>query len=514
MSATKYIIRRNQYFDSVFLMGINKDLLSLNGVIQSAVLMGTQNNKKLLADINVNSSEIDQAGANDLIVAVIAESEQFAEKALANLDQLFKKVSVNTGQVKLQTLEDGLRAKPEANLAVISIPGEFAAREAMKALEHNLNVFIFSSNVSVEDELKLKEFARRKNLLVMGPDCGTSIIGGKGIGFANRVRKGPVGVIGPSGTGLQEFTCLIHHMGSGISHAIGTGTRDLKDEIGGLTTLTALDMLEKDAATQIVAIISKPVDKKTLAILMERLGNYTKPVVACFLGAFERPSGEWKHLSFASTIDEAAEKTLKSLGGDQPSVKDDLDKGLIKHEAESYTDQQKFLRGLFAGGSFCYQSQQILLYSEIDLLSNEPLEGVKKLPNPEKSTGNALIDMGDEYFTLGKPHPMIDGTMRSLRITQEASDPETAIILLDFILGYNASNDPVGEAIDSILAAKKKAESQNRHLTFIASITGTEDDPQDLTLQRKMLEDAQVIVTRSNAAAARLCAEIINARKK
>ena len=246
MSVTKYIIRRNQYFDSVFLMGINKDLLAQSGVIQSAVLMGTQNNKKLLADIQVSSSEIDQASANDLIVAVIAESEQFAEKALGNLDQLFKKVSVNTGQVKLRTFEDGLRAKPEANLAVISIPGEFAAREAMKALENDLNVFIFSSNVSVEDELKLKEFAREKNLLVMGPDCGTSIIGGKGIGFANRVRRGPVGVIGPSGTGLQEFTCLIHHLGSGISHAIGTGTRDLKDVIGGITTLTALDMLEKD----------------------------------------------------------------------------------------------------------------------------------------------------------------------------------------------------------------------------------------------------------------------------
>ena len=204
--------------------------------------------------------------------------------------------------------------RPEANLAVISIPGEFAAREAMKALENGLNVFIFSSNVSVEDELKLKEFAREKNLLVMGPDCGTSIIGGKGIGFANRVRKGPVGVIGPSGTGLQEFTCLIHHMGSGISHAIGTGTRDLKDAIGGITTLTALDMLEKDKATQIVAIISKPLDKKTLAKLMARLENYTKPVVACFLGAFERPAGEWKHLSFASTIDEAAEKTIVLSG--------------------------------------------------------------------------------------------------------------------------------------------------------------------------------------------------------
>ena len=208
------------------------------------------------------------------------------------------------------------------------------------------------------------------------------------------------------------------------------------------------------------------------------------------------------------------EKTIVISGSGSVEKIAAVDKALIQHEADSFTDQQKYLRGLFAGGSFCYQSQQILLYSEIDLFSNEPLDGVKKLPNPEKSVGNALIDMGDEYFTLGKPHPMIDGTMRSLRITQEASDPETAIILLDFILGFNASNDPVGEAIDSILDAKKKAEAQNRHLTFVASITGTEDDPQDLTLQRKMLEDAQVIVTHSNAAAARLCAEIINARKK
>jgi FdrA protein len=514
MSVTKYIIRRNQYFDSVFLMGINKDLLSQNGVIQSAVLMGTQNNKQLLADIHVSASEIDQAGANDLIVAVIAESEQFAEKALGKLDQLFEKVHADPRQIQLRTFEDGLRAKPGANLAVISVPGEFAAREAMKALEKNLNVFIFSSNVSVEDELKLKEFAMGKNLLVMGPDCGTSIIAGKGIGFANRVRKGPIGVIGPSGTGLQEFTCLIHHLGSGISHAIGTGTRDLKDVIGGLTTLTALEMLEKDKATRIVVIISKPVDNKTQARLMARLENYRKPVVACFLGSFEMPSAESSNLVFASTIDEAAEKTILISGGVPVQESGGLDKSLIQHEADSYAEQQKFVRGLFAGGTFCYQAQQILLYSEIDLFSNEPLEGVKNLPDPDKSTGNALLDMGNEYYTLGKPHPMIDGTMRSLRIAQEASDPETAIILLDFILGFNASNDPVGEAIDSIIAARQKAESRNRHLTFVASITGTEEDPQDLTLQRKMLEDAQVIVTHSSASAAKLCAEIINARKK
>lgn len=513
MANTKLVVRKNQYFDSVFLMGINKKLMAERGVIQSAVLMGTQSNKQLLEDIHVRSPEIDQADANDLIVAVIAESEQFAQEALMKLDQLFENVQTEPGQIQLRTFKDGLRAKPSANLAVISVPGEFAAREAMKAMENNLNVFIFSSNVSVQDELKLKEYAREKSLLVMGPDCGTSIINGKGIGFANRVRKGSVAAIGPSGTGLQEFTCLIHHFGSGISHAIGTGTRDLKDEIGGLTTLTALEMLENDKDTGIVAIISKPVDKNTLAKLMARLDNYSKPVVACFLGASEMPSTESKQIVFVSTIDEAAEKTVSLSGDGSVPIIDKLDKNLIKHEVESYSKQQKFVRGLFAGGTFCYQSQQILLSSGIDLYSNESLTGVKHLPDPNKSLGNALIDMGDEYFTLGKPHPMIDGTMRSLRITEEASDPETAIILLDFILGYNASNDPVGEAIESIIVARQKAELQNRHLTFIASITGTEEDIQDMDLQKRMLEDAQVIIKHSNAAAAKLCAEILTARK-
>ncbi|MCJ7519602.1 MAG: hypothetical protein MUO42_08030, partial [Anaerolineaceae bacterium] len=215
MAATKFIIRKNQYFDSVFLMSINKGLLAESGIIQSAVLMGTQSNKKLLADINVSTREIDLAGANDLIVAVIAETDNSANNALEKLDQLLERVPSDSKQVELRTFEDGIRIKPDANLAVISVPGEFAAREAYKALDHNLNVFLFSSNVSVEDELQMKKTAHEKGLLVMGPDCGTSIIGGKGLGFTNRIRKGPVGIIGPSGTGIQEITCLIHHFGSG-----------------------------------------------------------------------------------------------------------------------------------------------------------------------------------------------------------------------------------------------------------------------------------------------------------
>lgn len=513
MSVTKYIIRKNQYYDSVFLMGINKGLLSVNGVIQSAVLMGTQSNKQLLADIDVTNLEINSASANDLIVVVIAESEQSAKNALGKLDQLLTKVQIEPRQVQIHTLEDGLHKRPDANLLVISVPGEFAAREAMKALEKDLNVFIFSSNVKVEDEIKLKSLAKEKKLLVMGPDCGTSIIGGKGIGFANRVRKGPVGVIGPSGTGLQEFTCLIHHMGSGISHALGTGTRDLKDEIGGLTTLTALDMLEEDKSTEVVAIVSKPAGPITLEKLLRRLENYRKPVVACMLGVDNFKKIPDSKLVLTPTIDEAAEKSIMLLGK-TPSLKEvTFEKARLSREISKYQQQQKYIRGLFAGGTFCYQSQQIFLKSGLSMFSNEPLTGVKKLPDPEKSKGHTLIDMGDEFYTMGKPHPMLDGTMRGLRISKEAADPEVAIILLDFILGFNASNDPVGETVESIIAAGQEAKSQNRHITFIASITGTNEDAQDINLQRKILEDIGVTVTYSNASATRLCAAIMKGRQ-
>ena len=511
---TKSIIRKNQYFDSVFLMSINKRLLEENGIIQSAVLMGTQGNKKLLGDIQVSSLDIDHAGANDLIVAVIAETEKSAEDALNKLDHFLERTDTFAKHKQLRTLDNGFREKPDANLAVISVPGEFAAREAKKALENNLHVFLFSSNVSVEDELSLKKTGHQKGLLVMGPDCGTSIINGKGIGFANSVRTGPIGVVGPSGTGLQEFTCLIHNMGFGISHAIGTGSRDLKDEIGGLTTLMALDLLEKDTATCAVSIVSKPAGKKTLAALLARLKNYSKPVVACFLGIKEHPTVKGKSIHFAATIDEAAEKIISLLGDSTVPKKAEIDQNLINQEVLSYANQQKYLRGLFAGGTFCYQSQQILLEAGITLYSNEPLGNTSLLSNPDQSIGNTLVDMGDEYYTRGKPHPMIDGTMRSLRITREAADPEIAILLLDFILGFNSSNDPVGETIEAILAAKNNAKMKKQHLTVIASITGTEEDKQEMSTQSKLLEEAGVIVTHSNATAVSLCAAILKAKEE
>jgi len=507
-----YVIRTNQYYDSVFLMGVNKRLSQEEGVEQTAVLMGSEKNKVLLADIGIRGPEIDNALPNDLIVAVIAKTPEIVKSVLDDLDNALSALDEGVSTSHLHTLEDGLIEKPLANLAVLSIPGEYVYREAQNALEANLNLFIFSSNVSLEDELKLKRFAAERNLLVMGPDCGTSILGGTGIGFANAVRKGSIGAIGPSGTGLQEFTTQIHNSGYGISHAIGTGSHDLSAEIGAITTIMALEALEEDPQTEVIAIIAKPPDRRVLERLYARTETCSKPVIGCFLGMSDLHSMATKGLYGTRTIDDAVKTAIQLTSG----IKDKQKVGLTRQECESaklhrenWSSEQRFLRGLFAGGTFCYQSQQILGELGLTVYSNAPLNPQNKLVRIEESREHTLIDMGDDDFTLGRPHPMIDSTMRNQRILSEGQDPTVAVILLDFILGFNASKNPVGELLDSILVAKQTRKEQGGELTVVASICGTDKDPQDLDLQRVMLEDAGVIVYQSNARAALFCSELL-----
>ena len=133
-----------------------------------------------------------------------------------------------------------------------------------------------------------------------------------------------------------------------------------------------------------------------------------------------------------------------------------------------------------------------------------------RLQDSTRSVEHSLVDMGSDEFTLGKPHPMIDGTLRKQRILAEAHDPQTAILFLDFILGYNASMDPVGELLDAILEARQIAKKRGGHLTVVASICGTDGDPQDLKLQVKLLKEAGVIVFSSNASATSFCAALLN----
>jgi len=496
---TGVIIRRNEYYDSVFLMGINNRIMKEPGVVQSAVLMGSDSNKEVLKDLGFLNDAIEAASANDLVVGVIADTQKDVDKIKENLVTWLTDVKQQKSDVDIRTLNGAIEKNPKANMVSISIPGEFAADEARRSLKAGLNVFLFSDNVSIEDELTLKNFALEKNLLVMGPDCGSSIIGGIGLGFSNAVRRGSIGLIAAAGTGLQEFTSLVHKAGYGISHAIGTGGRDLTDAIGGLTTFSALDILEKDENTKVIVILSKPPGRNTLQKLSDRFKTLSKPVIGCFIGATDAIEGEGKTFKRANIIDDAVGIAIGEIGGNVGVSKDseqpELNTGI------NFSPEQKYLRGVFAGGTFCYQAQQILKNSGFRIYSNAPLNKADKLSHPDVSKKNTIVDLGDEYYMVGRPHPMIDGSQRALRIIKEAKDPQVAIILLDFILGYNASMDPVGELVEAILKARNLAENDGRKIVFIASMCGTDGDPQEMGLQIKLLQECGVFVFNSNATA-------------
>jgi FdrA protein len=507
--ASGFVIRKNQYYDSVFLMSVNRRISEVQGVQQTAVLMGSPANKQLLLDIGIQDVQIDAAQPNDLIVAAIADTTGIVRDVLGRLDEWLNAVQESAPLAsQVHTLAEGLAIKPAANLAVISVPGEYAAREARKALEAGLHVFLFSDNVSIEDELDLKQLAARQGLLVMGPDCGTSLIGGVGIGFANVVRRGSIGAIGAAGTGLQEFTSQVHNAGFGISHAIGTGSHDLSDKIGGLTTFAALDALDADADTRVIAVISKPPAVDTMERLLKRIETCHKPVIGCILGADWLQFSGRTNFQYARTIDEAARLVLQVVSASPGLLKGDWtleDLKILSEEKAAWSPEQKYLRGILAGGTFCYQSQQILREAGISVHSNSPFESKFKLENPDRSIEHTIVDMGEDIYMVGKPHPMIDGTMRKRRILSESQDPQMAILYLDFILGYNASMDPVGELVDAIREAKRVSKQRGGALTVLASICGTQADPQDLNLQEKLLREAGVVVFHSNAQAAAAC---------
>jgi FdrA protein len=503
------VIRKNSYFDSVFLMRVAKNLSLQKGVVQAAALMGTEKNKELLREIGILGSEVAAAFPQDLILAVKAEGREVLDGILKNIDSWLQPSGEGSGLPTVRTLEEARQRHPRSNLAVISIPGEYAGREARKALELGLSVFLFSDHVSVEEEISLKKLAREKGLIVMGPDCGTALIGGAGIGFANRVRRGPIGVIGASGTGIQEFTSLVHRGGSGISHAIGTGSRDFSDAVGGLSFLSALKALEEDPGTEIIAILSKPPGKSALAALVPTIAACPKPVITCFLGSRERLWQEGQAIREARTLDEAAALALKAVSGAVPpflAFDPRLLEDWLRRERSGKAPAQKFIRGLFAGGTFCYQAQQILREEGVEVYSNAPLPGNPALPDPFSSREHALVDLGADEFTDRRPHPMIDSRARCERILREGEDPQTAILLLDIILGFNSSSDPAGDLLPAILAAKEKFPRRGGALSVIASVCGTAEDPQGLGRQAGILEGAGALVLPSSARAAQAAA--------
>jgi FdrA protein len=506
-------------------MRIGRELSDLDGVEDAAVVMGTAENKRILEASGLMTTELGGASDTDLLVAVKATSDDAACDALAAVDALLEGVrsATNVDQAFVpKSLGGALQQAPDSNLALISVAGRYAGDLASDALNRGLHVMLFSDNVPLGTEIALKRRAHERGLLVMGPDCGTAIINGVPLGFANAVARGPVGIVAASGTGLQEVSSLLSNDGVGISQAIGTGSRDVKSEVGGVTFLDALDALADDDNTRVVVLVSKPPDDDVYRSIRMKAHGLGKPVVSIFLGMESEGDLDATTLAGAAakaaavvrgvTVDHAegfsaegaSEGALASAGepGSYIELPGSPPGGLARELAAARGGDQKHVRALMSGGTFA--SEAVVVFGELglrDVHANVSSASATALADPLTSVGNCVVDMGSDEFTVGRPHPMIDYSLRRKRIVEESNDPSTAVILLDVVLGFGAHPDPGSELEEAVRDACKR-------VAVVCSVTGTERDPQVRSAVVRTLSDAGAAVMPSNAAACELAGKV------
>lgn len=507
----RWLVKPGSYYDSVSLMQLSTKAAATPGVRAATAMMATPMNLETMAADGLLVDELKGAGPNDLLLVVDAAEADVAETVLAQLNESLNAAPDHSGEsqtVVPRSTAEAKEALPGANIALISVPGTYAAYEAAEALRLGMHVHLFSDNVTVEQEIALKQYAAKRGLLVMGPDCGTAIINGTPLAFANVVRRGPIGVVGASGTGIQAITVLIDRLGGGLSHAIGTGGRDLKDEVGGIMFLAGLEALEADASTEVIVLVSKPPGKKTMQKVAERLEQCRKPVVLCLLrGGKINVMNPGVHP--VSNLEEAARQAVTLVTGNALSALtgDEATNQAAAAAAVRFAPEQKFLRGLYSGGTLCDETMLVLKDMDLHTYSNVPIEDGYALDNARVSREHTVVDLGDDEFTRGKPHPMIDPSQRAHRLVQEMADPSVAVIMLDVVLGYGSNADPAGamaKAIETGRAARKGGD-----VLIIASVCGTETDPQKLSAQEAILRNAGALVYPSNTAAARAAGDVL-----
>ena len=508
----------NLYKDSVSLMKVSAQVVAIPGIEMASVVMASATNVENLAVAGLGTYEI---RPNDLIVAV-SGSEGACAEAFARADELLKENAANDdgeaiAKQPITSLQMAVSRDPTSNFALVSVPGDYAAAEAMKALRLGMNVMIFSDNVPQESELALKRYAREQDLMVMGPDCGTAIVNGIPLGFANVVRSGPIGVVGASGTGTQEVTVRIHQLGSGVSQALGTGGHDLSAFVGGLSMLHGLKSLDEDPDTKVILLVSKPPAPEIAAAVLGAAEASAKPVVAIFLGA--DPAVITRNGVYgAAYLSQAADMAVTLAKGEKPrrnpiTLTNEVQRK-IRDVARAMAPGQRYVRGIFSGGTFCFEAQIIHAAAGIAAFSNAPSAGNQKLEEVGRSLENTIIDMGDDEFTQGRPHPMIDPSQRDARIRQEVADPTTAVVLFDVVLGYGSAVDPTAGLIGVIGTAKAKAQAEGRQIAFIGYVCGTDQDPQNRMSIVTALKSAGVFIASSNAEAAVWSAAVISRRKE
>jgi len=484
-------VRQACYLDSVALMRYSKTLMEVDGVVEAAMMMGTPANREIMTNAGLLGPDARSASGGDLIIGVRAENAKAAQSALDEAKRLVEQPSGNRGSQmawRPRSIRAAVASKPDANLALISVSGEFAVAEARKAIRRGLHVMIFSDNVAVADEVALKTEAREAGLLLMGPDCGTAIINGVPLAFANKVPRGNIGLIGASGTRMQEISCLIAQGGGGISQAIGVGGRDLSEAVGGITTLMALDALDADPETAHIVLVSKPPSAKVAARVLARIGASAKTFTICFIGAgdFEHPENAYP----AATLKGAAEHALARTGTDV-----EIGAGFDTSGGSSKRREGRVV-GLFAGGTLAAEAQVVFRAAGEAVASNAPIPGVAALG--AANAGHSMIDLGADEYTRGRPHPMIDPSVRDRALQDALADENVAVVLLDLVLGFGAHGDPAGH-----LAQQLEGRPAGGPV-IVASVTGTEDDPQPRAAQVATLERAGVLVAPSNAQAAEL----------
>lgn len=507
-------IEAGRYMDSLETLYASSILAEQPGVDSGYVGVAADSFKDTLRSEGLYSQKLDMATGNDFVIVARCEDMAAFEAAVGAVYASFDAEEPDQAEEEhFVSTRAAVLKHPEANMCSIAVPGENALGEVKKALNAGLHCVVFSNNVPLDQEREMRELAREKGLLCMGPDCGVANINGAALVLSSINNRGPFGICGASGTGIQHVAAILHEAGSGVSQTIGTGGNDLKDPVGGIMMLMGIDALEADPETEYIALISRKPGEKTFPKILERVSRCTKPVVALFMGS-DRKDVEAAGAIYADSLDDCGQKCLELIGVNYPFASEKELAEQAAKEVEKLSPEQKYLRGMFTGGTYMDEASNALVDRIGTIWSNCPLKPEWKLEDSYVSVENSCVDYGEEEFTLGRPHPAIDPSIRKPEILREAADPEVAVILLDFILTPPGHMDPTGYVLDDIRMAQEMAEAENRHLIFIASVLGTTADLQDLCKQRRQLEGAGVIVCQSNYRAAVLAGEIIRQKKE
>lgn len=498
----KTVVKKGSYHDSVVLMLLTNQISTIEGVNKVSIMMATPANKDIFKQSGLDTEELMESTANDMVVVADVNDDSLLDTIMTEVDEFFKKQSTanegKKGAESVKSWDKALAKMPDADLAVISIPGAYAALEADRALDEGMNVFMFSDNVSIEDEKSLKEKAHKKGLAVMGPDCGTSIIQGVPVAFTNNVTPGSIGIIGASGTGIQELTTIIDRLGEGVKNAIGTGGRDLSKEVGGITMLDMIDAMEGDDSVKVLIVISKPPAKEVREKISARLSVFKKPVITLFLG--EKPEYHEENFYHTYTLDEAARLAVSLVRGEE------VKEGEVEVDKSEFypAEAKKTIKAYYSGGT---------LAGEAAMLIKEALD--MKVP-PQKAEGfmlntdgHIVVDLGDDVYTQGKPHPMIDPAKRIECMREAMDDASTGVVLLDIMLGYGSHEDMAGALLPAIEELQEKAKAEGRKIFFVATVCGTRRDYQGYDEAVNKMKAAGVIVCETNKLAVRTAIQAI-----